>query len=159
MIWLIFQVLQWRVWKQYEWRNKFCKTEGSQFQIFPLHEIYPSKTYTTFSLRNWDVANYVHTGYQVVRRKNTNTDVLKLLIHFCEGLKKKTNLWNPHWHAVRLGRVISLLKTDWNTMETPTFAERKEIESLSACGKSDNFSILGYRRSHPNWIHALEHND
>jgi hypothetical protein len=100
----------------------------------------------------------VHAGYQVVRGENANSDVFKLLIHFCEVRKKETYLWNPFWHAVRPGRVISVLKTGWNTKETPNFTERKEIESVSACWKSDNFSILGYRRSHPNWIHASEHN-
>jgi hypothetical protein len=114
--------------------------------------------YTIISLRNWDVAHYVHAGYQVVRRKNTSTDVLKLPIHFCKGLKMEKNLWNPYWHAVWPGRVISLLRTGWNTIKTPNFADRKEIESVSACCKSDNFSIPGYRRSHPNWIHTSEHN-
>ena len=71
----------------------------------------PSKTYTTFSLRNWDIANYVHAAYQVVRRKNTNIDVLKFLLHFYKSLKKEKNLWNPYKHEVLTGRVISLLKT------------------------------------------------
>lgn len=100
----------------------------------------------------------MHAGYQVVRRKNTNTDVLKLIIHFCKSLKKEANLWNPYRHAVWPGRVISLLRTGSNKMKTPKFAQRKEIECVSACSKSDNFSIPGYRRRHPNWIHASEHN-
>jgi hypothetical protein len=43
-------------------------------------------------------------------------------------------------------------------METSIFAETKEIESVSACWKSENFSVLGYKKGHPNWIHATEQN-
>jgi len=49
--------------------------------------MFPLELHTKLSVQLWDTENYVHSEYQVVRKKANL--LLKICLHILKGLRKK----------------------------------------------------------------------